>query len=214
MSRTTTIAQIVSISTALVASGGIATLSLFDVPELQAQPASRSLPSIRWLFSRGSHIFPTASVLSSASFAYLAYAALPATGSRTVLELLRYGKVPGYIAAAILTFSIAPFTSTMIPTNFTLIQRNEELGGARSQSAAKAGSARPGAKNAEQSVNNEDQPSQYTDLSVPQEKTVKDSSTAQDEEVRELLNKFGQLNFVRAGLMLAGGVVGLYTAIV
>lgn len=213
MSRATTIAQIISITTALVASGGIATLSLFDIPELQAQPASRSLPSIRWLFSRGSHIFPAASVVSSASFAYLAYTALPAIGSKSILELLSHGKAPGYIAAAVLTFSIAPWTANaMIPTNFRLIQLNEDLGGARSQKSAQMGGAKP--KTAEQSVNNEDQPNQYTDLSIPQEKTTKESSAAQDQEVEELLGKFGQLNSVRAVLMLAGGVVGLYTALI
>ena len=77
------------ISTSLIAAGGIAALSLFDIPELRAQPASRSLPSTRWLFSRGSHIFPTAAYICTGSFGYLAYIA-------------RYTPlVRGYMAAAI-----------------------------------------------------------------------------------------------------------------
>ncbi|ORY07934.1 hypothetical protein BCR34DRAFT_16188 [Clohesyomyces aquaticus] len=59
-SPTTQALQIIGVSTALMASGGIACLSLFDIPLLSSQPASRSLPQIRWLFSRGSHIFPAA----------------------------------------------------------------------------------------------------------------------------------------------------------
>lgn len=146
-----------SISVAMLASGGIAALSLFDVPELQSQPASRSLPSTRWLFSRGSHIFPQAAFISSAGFAFLAYNALP-MGQRTVAGLLRLasqdGKVNGYLAAAALTMSIAPWTTfVMIPTNFELIKMNEQKGGARSQaSAEKKGRYEPGERSAKDSV--------------------------------------------------------------
>lgn len=206
-------AQVVSISSALIAAGGIASLSLFDAPELQAQPASRSLPSIRWLFSRGSHIFPQAALLSSTGFAYLAYTALPAISGRSIIQILSHGKVPGYIAAAILTFGIAPFTTiAMIPTNFRLIELNVQKGGARSQKAEKEGDASV-QSSAEDSVDGKGQPSQLTDLSIPQEKTAKSTTVEEDKEVRELLNKFGKLNSVRATLMAAGGVVGLYTAL-
>ena len=78
------VAKVVAVSFSLIASGGILALSLFDIPELRAQPASRSLPAIRWLFSRGSHIFPQAALISSVSFAtlaYHAYQALPAASS-------------------------------------------------------------------------------------------------------------------------------------
>ena len=57
-----TAVQALSISIALAGAGGIAALSLFDIPEIRSQPADRALPMIRWLFSRGSHIFPQASV--------------------------------------------------------------------------------------------------------------------------------------------------------
>lgn len=212
MPSLTQTAQLVSISSALIASGGIAALSLFDAPELQAQPASRSLPSIRWLFSRGSHIFPQAAVISSAGFAYLAYTALPAITGKSVLQLLRHGKVPGYIAAAVLTFGIAPFTQIMIPTNFRLIELNVQKGGARSEKAGKEGNSKV-QKSADDSVDGKGQPSQLTDLSIPQEKTPSTTTEDEDEEVRQLLDKFGKLNSVRAVLMAAGGLVGLYTAL-
>jgi hypothetical protein len=217
MSATQTI-QILSISTALIASGGIASLSLFDIPLLKSQPASRSLPMIRWLFSRGSHIFPTAAGLSSSGFAYLAYTSLPQAAAQSLSTILQHavkGQPGLYLAAAALSISIAPITSlAMIPTNFALIKKNEELGGARSADSAayrsKAGSKQ---RSAEESVNNEDDVSQWTDLSVPQERTAKDSTKEQDEEVRELLEKFGKLNMLRAVAIGAGGIVGLMSAL-
>ena len=210
MPSPTTSAQLLSISTALVSAGGIATLSLFDVPELQSQPASRSLPSTRWLFSRGSHIFPAASAITSATFAYLAYAARPAA-ALPLLQVLQHGRVPGYIAAAVLTISIAPVTTLlMVPTNFRLIELNEELGGARSQRNDGAGA---GQRSALESVDGKGQVNQFRDVSGPQGKTGRDSTKAEDEEVRELLGTFGRLNGLRALLMAAGGVVGLATAL-
>ena len=203
---------IASASTALVGAGGIAALSLFDVPKLQSQPASRSLPQIRWLFSRGSHVFPTAAILSSTGFLYCAYAALP-TGIST-LDAVRLtvqgSKVTGFVAASILSFGIAPWTSLMIPTNFRLIEMNEAKGGSRSR--ASAGQAKKG-MSAEESVDGEGQAGQFGDLSGPMEKTADASTKEEDEEVRELLGKFGRLNAVRAVLLGAGGVVGLATAL-
>jgi hypothetical protein len=217
MSATQTI-QIFSITTALIASGGIASLSLFAIPLLQSQPASRSLPMIRWLFSRGSHIFPTAAALSSSGFAYLAYTSLPQTKTQSLSTILQYavkGQPGLYLAAAVLSISIAPITSlAMIPTNFALIKKNEELGGARSAASAeyrsKAGSKQ---RSAEESVNNQDDVSQWKDLSVPQERTEKESSEEQDREVYELLDKFGKLNMLRAVAIGAGGIVGLMGAL-
>ncbi|KAF2662353.1 hypothetical protein K491DRAFT_686240 [Lophiostoma macrostomum CBS 122681] len=207
--------QVISISSALIGSGGIATLSLFDIPELQSQPASRSLPMIRWLFSRGSHTFPTIAIISSSSFVSLAYKALPA-GDRTLSGALKHvgstGPAGLYLAAAVLAFSIAPFTAfAMIPTNFTLIRKNEELGGARSAESAKHGNV--GERSAEESVDGKDDISQWRDVSVPQAKTEKDSSEREDREVKALLGKFGQLNSVRAILIGAGGIVGLLAAL-
>jgi hypothetical protein len=208
--------QVLSISTALIACGGIASFTLFDVPVLRSQPASRSLPSVRWLFSRGSHIFPTAALLSSSGFAYLAYSAIPAS-ERTLPALLRHatkGQAGLYIAAATLTFSIAPFTSLMIPTNFELIKRNEEMGGSRSAASAQYREEKGSqTRSAEESTDSKDDVSQWTDLSGPQGKTAQDSTKSDDEEVRKLLDKFGKLNAVRAVLMGAGGMVGLMAAL-
>jgi hypothetical protein len=162
MASTEFLVKTVSVSIALLGAGGIAALSLFDVPELQSQPASRSLPSIRWLFSRGSHIFPQAAVISSAGFAYLAYNALP-VGAQSML------KTSGYLAAAGLALSIAPFTAwIMIPTNFTLIKKNEEKGGFRSSKASKqSGSTQKGGRSALDSVRGHDEGHEFTDLSGP-----------------------------------------------
>nr|POE62882.1 hypothetical protein CFP56_03785 [Quercus suber] len=62
MASLTVAVQTLSITIALAASGSIAALSVFDLQELKSQPAERSLPMLRWLFSRGSHIYPPASV--------------------------------------------------------------------------------------------------------------------------------------------------------
>ena len=212
---TTTAAQLFSISIALLASGGIASLSLFAVPLLQSQPASRSLPQTRWLFSRGSHTFPQAAFLSSAGFSYLAWTSASSGSFGDFIGLVaKGGRVSGSVAAAVLTLSIAPVTMVgMIPTNFALIQKNEDLGGARSEKSARDGDAKPGLRSAEESVNAKGVVAELTDLSGPQERTTEDSSEEDDREVRELLGKFAALNGVRAVLMGLGGVVGLWTAL-
>ncbi|KAK1087824.1 hypothetical protein LTR33_000855 [Friedmanniomyces endolithicus] len=212
---TTTAAQLLSISIALLASGGIASLSLFNVPLLRSQPASRSLPQTRWLFSRGSHTFPQAAFLSSAGFAYLAWHSVPSGLFGDFVGLVvQGGRVSGYVAAAVLTLSIAPVTMVgMIPTNFALIQKNEDLGGARSERSAREGDAKAGMRSAEDSVNAKGVVEELTDLSGPQETTTEDSSGEDDRGVRELLGKFAALNGVRAGLMGLGGIVGLWTAL-
>ncbi|WRT67094.1 uncharacterized protein IL334_004060 [Kwoniella shivajii] len=208
--------QVVSISTALLASGGIAALTFFDIPLVKSQPASRSLPMIRWLFSRGSHVFPTAAFLSSSGFAYLAYSALP-TGSNnvsTVLQHLVKGKPGLYLLAGALSIGIAPITSTMIPTNFALIKINEELGGSRSAASAKHRAAiGANTRSAEESVDSKDDNNQWTDLSGPQEETEKESAKEQDQEVERLLEKFGNLNLLRAVSIGLGGVVGIIASL-
>ena len=216
MSSTVTV-QVLSITTALVASGGIATLSAFDAPILISQPASRSLPLTRWLFSRGSHIFPTAAFASSSGFAYLAYNTLPSTTSLTWSTLLRHavsGKPGLYLAASALTLSIGPFTQLMIPTNFRLIELNEAKGGARSAASAQYRKEKgSSARSAEDSTEGRDDVSQWSDVSGPQERTPQDTTAEEDREVRGLLEKFQNLNAVRAVLMGAGGMVGLFGAL-
>lgn len=157
-------------------------------------------------------------MLSSAGFAYLSYSALPASASKPLSSVLSHAVkgTPGlYFAASVLCFSTAVFTSVaMIPTNFTLIKKNEDLGGSHSASSAnyrhKIG-AKP--RTAEQSVDGKQDVSQWTDLSDPQGRTERESNAEEDEEVRGLLSKFEKLNYVRAGLMGAGGVVGLVAAL-
>lgn len=218
MATLTPTLQTLSIATSLIASGGIATITIFDVPMLLAQPASHSLPSIRWLFSRGSHIFPTAALLSSAGFTVLAYHAIPAA-SRTLIQFLKLGSngpiVGGYSLAAALCISIAPVTKFgMIPTNFELIQMNESKGGARSIGAMKKGGRfKAGQRSAEDSVAGKGEGSEFSDLSGPMSRTPKDTTEEEDEKVKTLLIKFAELNMVRAVVMGLGGVVGLYTAL-
>jgi hypothetical protein len=214
--------QTISISISLIASGGIAALSVFDVPELQAQPASRSLPSIRWLFSRGSHIFPQAAFLSGAGFSYLAYKSLPAA-SATITQLVKIAangsRVNGFLAAGLLCISIGPVTTfAMIPTNFALIKMNADKGGARSSASAAAAQSngqnyKAGERSATDSVNGKGEGREFTDLSGPQSRTVDNTSGAEDEKVRELLTKFSRLNMLRAVLLGAGGILGLVTAL-
>ena len=204
--------QVFSISTALLGAGGLIATSIFDVPELQAQPASRSLPAIRWYFSRGSHIFPQAAALSSAGFAYLAYSVAPPGPLNLILSNTR---VLGYITAAVLTIVIGPFTQVMIPTNFAIIQMNKDLGGARSEQAAREGQKKTEGKDSSDppDMDGKFERSEFTDLSLPQRRTERESTKEEDERAKELLGKFGRLNLVRAALMLGGGVAGLITAL-
>ncbi|KAG7407597.1 hypothetical protein Forpe1208_v013420 [Fusarium oxysporum f. sp. rapae] len=203
--------EIISISTALMASGGIATLTFFDVPELQSQPASRSLPSIRWLFSRGSHVFPSASLLSTIGFMYSASSiSSPSSGSLFAFSN-NTSRTNTFLTAAALAFSIAPFTQLMIPTNFTLIKANNKLGGARSEKASKDDASTD--RSSWESVKGTGEGFEFTDLSGPQEQTERESTAEEDEKVRNLLERFRWLNLVRAVLIGAGGVVGLYAAI-
>ena len=210
--------QTASIATSLIAAGGIAALSLFDIPELQSQPASRSLPSIRWLFSRGSHIFPPASSLSAIGFAYLAYTAL--SPRRGVLQLLKFGennsKTNAYLLAAALSFSIAPWTAlVMVPrVNFKLIEKNEQYGGARSEKSAKETDiTSTEGRSAEDSVDGKGDVNQFTDLSDPASRTQKGTGKEENAKVMEMLGQFGRLNAVRALLIGAGGIVGLVAAL-
>jgi hypothetical protein len=108
-------------------------------------------------------------------------------------------------------------TYLMIPTNFRLIQLNENLGGSTSSRSAELGDK--GGRSAEESVYGKNQTgqfsdlSQFTDVSGPSGKTRRESSTQEDAEVRGLLEKFGRLNALRGFLIGLGGIVGLATAL-
>ena len=105
----------------------------------------------------------------------------------------------------------------MLPTNFALIEKNEEKGGARSEKSAQEGSGRgvKGGRSAEESVSvsGKGQASQFTDLSGPQTETREKSRLEEDEEVTRLLSKFNRRNVGRILLQGAGGVVGLAAAL-
>ncbi|KAK6443311.1 hypothetical protein LTR95_000137 [Oleoguttula sp. CCFEE 5521] len=215
---------IASSSIALTGAGGIAALSLFDIPELQSQPASRSLPQIRWLFSRGSHVFPSVAFAAGTGFLYLAYDAVPAhlTAVQGLTHALRgisnigtpAGRAGSFLLAGLLALSIGPMTQVMIPTNFRLIELNEAKGGSRSEASAKTAKAE-GVKgqSALESVDGKGQTGQFSDLSGPQEETAEGTSKAEDDEVKGLLEKFKWLNAGRAVLLAAGGVVGMVAVV-
>lgn len=143
----------------------------------------------------------------------------PALASRAFGEAVRValssGRVKGYLVAAALTFGIAPFTAeVMVPTNFALIKLNADLGGARSEEAGRQGDVRPGDRSALDSVNGKGEGvDQWTDVSGPQYKTLRDGDEEDDRRAKELLGKFGRLNLGRSVLMGLGGIVGLVTAI-
>lgn len=64
-------------------------------------------------------------------------------------------------------------------------------------------------RTAEESVDGQGQPSQWTDLSGPQGRTGVDSSREEDERAKVLLGRFGWMNLVRAVLLGAGGGCGV-----
>lgn len=120
----------------------------------------------------------------------------------------------GNLLAGALSISIALFTQfAMIPTNFALIEKNEDLGGARSKKSAKGREGKVGGKSAEESVAGKGDVNKMKDLSGPQEKTERDGTEEEERVVRELLEKFKWLNLCRAVLIGCSGVVGLVTAV-
>lgn len=209
--------QVASIATSLLAAGSIGTMTLFDIPKFQSQPASRSLPMTRWLFSRGSHIFPWTAMFSCAGFGYLATTALPAgRAATTIYQLASNGtKVNAYLLAAVLNLGTGIWTmQAMVPTNFALIELNERLGGAKSAKSAENKQYSAGDRGADDSVNSKGDPtSQITDLSGPQSHTDRKSTPEEDREASELLGKFGRLSGIRALFPGIGGLVGLVAAL-
>lgn len=222
MSTVTLLLQTTSITTSFLAAGGIASITLFDVPILQSQPASRSLPSTRWLFSRGSHVFPAAAAVSGLGFGTLGLLSYSSSSSYSSAAAEKTVEIGGYVAAALLCVAIAPWTfRVMVPNNFELIRMNAERGGARSSAAAAAHHAggqggekkKMKERSANDSVRGVGEGPEFTDLSGPQGSTPEETTEAEDERVREMLGVFGRQNMARAVLMALGGVVGLVTAL-
>jgi hypothetical protein len=125
-------------------------------------------------------------------------------------------RVSGYVTAAVLASSAAVYTSFMTPNNFALIEYNERLGGSRSAKSAevrKEQNIQPGELSFKDSIDGKGSANQWTDLSGPQTKTIKDSTPEQDKEVDGMLAYFQQQNMTRALLLASGGIVGLATAL-
>eukprot|EP01111_Echinosteliopsis_oligospora_P004490 TRINITY_DN1732_c0_g1_i2.p1 TRINITY_DN1732_c0_g1~~TRINITY_DN1732_c0_g1_i2.p1 ORF type:complete len:174 (-),score=42.53 TRINITY_DN1732_c0_g1_i2:22-543(-) len=154
------LAEIVGIGGSLFISGVIFSLSAFTVPILISSPTTCSLANLRWMFSRGSHFIPQVAMVSAGAFVYLAYISA---------EFHRLS----FLAAAISTFGIGPFTRVMLPTNQKLKDINAE------EKKGKDGVEKAGGS----------------------------------KEVERLMRKFGAMNYVRAGLTGAGGLIGLATAL-
>ncbi|KAM6492428.1 protein of unknown function (DUF1772) domain containing protein [Amanita muscaria] len=122
------VAQATAIITSAFASGGILTISFLSVPALllPARPtpgsqASSSPPSHLisqvtqqwcWAYNMGKVVFPSLAASSALAYTYLAYA-------------LKHSKISQtYLAAAVVTMSIAPYTlAVMLPTNKRLMER-------------------------------------------------------------------------------------------
>lgn len=106
----------------------------------------------------------------------------------------------------------------MIPNNFALIKLNADKNGSRSDKSAGVLSSyfKDDAKGRTSldSVNGKGEANQWTDWSGPQGETPEKSSSAEDENLREMLGIFRRQNMVRAIAMGLGGVVGLMTALV
>lgn len=131
-SHTTLLAQTAAISISLATSGGILAISnlinpLLDnsarsVSSSQPDPSS-TLPAVRFIFSRGSHIFPQAASIAGAAYFYLWYntptsVALGGSGSIAVLRDvlgLDVSRRVGYLVAGLMTVSIGPITGLMLP---------------------------------------------------------------------------------------------------
>ncbi|KAF8850193.1 hypothetical protein BDZ45DRAFT_751978 [Acephala macrosclerotiorum] len=180
-------------------------------------PTSIPLPPLHPLALQSRLPRPQAAVLSSAGFAFLAFSTLGPRQSITQLSRVfnNSGNLNGYLAAAALSMNIGPFTRlAMIPTNFELIEINENKGGKRSKRSAGEGvDEKDGKRRVIDSVNGEGEGSEFTDLSGPQEKTEKETTREDEAMVRKLLDRFGALNVLRALLIRAGGMVGLVTAL-
>lgn len=102
----------------------------------------------------------------------------------------------------------------MVPTNFELIRRNEELGGSRSARSAEYRAEKgKGPRSPEESVRGKEDLNEMGDGSGPQGETRRESTEREDEEVRALLERFRWMNMVRAVLMGLGGIVGLVGAL-
>ncbi|TKX26423.1 hypothetical protein C1H76_1385 [Elsinoe australis] len=132
-------AQITGTASSLVAAGAILSISALINPVLDTSARSVSaekpsptttLPAIRFLFSRGSHIFPQAATVAGACFGYLAYNNSGRSGLVKPLQALvgvSLSKGAGYTLAAALSTAIMPLTFVMLPLANNSLREMAEL---------------------------------------------------------------------------------------
>jgi len=112
--------QTVGITTSLLASGSILSFSAFDVPQLQnpGQATSSTLQNVRFIFSRGSHVFPYAATIAAGAFGLLAYMTPEGPDFASIASPQEYQNTKSlYWTAAASALSILPYTVFfMLPT--------------------------------------------------------------------------------------------------
>ncbi|KAI5206801.1 hypothetical protein E4T39_02334 [Aureobasidium subglaciale] len=128
-----TIAKILGPSVSIATAGAILSISALYTPLLsnsarsqtspKPSPAS-TLPSIRFIFSRGSHFFPQAATFAAANFGYLAF-----YSSTSVVKVLGMdmGTRAGFVVAAVLSMAIGPITGVMLPVCNNPLREMAEL---------------------------------------------------------------------------------------
>ncbi|KAH0361067.1 hypothetical protein KCU65_g8973, partial [Aureobasidium melanogenum] len=170
------IARVLGPTISLATAGAILSISAFSTPLLSNNARSQSsekpspsstLPAIRFIFSRGSHIIPESAAVAAANFGFLAYHA-----PSTVVNVLgmEIGSRTGFIAAGLLSMAIGPITQIMLPIcNNPLREMGEK--------------ERQGRGN-----------------------------EIREDELKDMVQKFEYLNYVRGAVILAGGVLGLAVA--
>lgn len=89
---------------------------------------------------------------------------------------------------------------------------NADKGGNYSSKSAKV-AQKKGSAAAADTPDSARNTNELTDRSGPQSKTREESTPEEDREVRELLTKFGLLNYIRAALMTGGGAIALLAAL-
>ncbi|KAI5270176.1 hypothetical protein E4T47_06365 [Aureobasidium subglaciale] len=127
------IAKVVGPSVSIATAGAILSISALYTPLLSNSARSQSsskpsptatLPSIRFIFSRGSHFFPQAATFAAANFSYLAY-----YSANTAVKVLgmEMGTRTGFVAAAVLSMAIGPITGLMLPVCNNPLREMAEL---------------------------------------------------------------------------------------
>ncbi|KAI9721374.1 MAG: hypothetical protein M1835_004007, partial [Candelina submexicana] len=127
------VAQVIGITASAFLSGSTIALSYYAVPSFLLAPTPLLLRQWRAMYDRGKVTGPPLSILGGLSYAYLAYHThynnfknpLLLTGHASDTSVARL-----YVAAALLSLSVAPFTAIfMLGTNAKLTGMCEEMEG-------------------------------------------------------------------------------------